>query len=102
MRIAVFSAKPYDRQFLDAANAGAQHELVYFVPRLTGDTAVLAAGAPCVCAFVQDELDRRTLEALAAGGTRLVALRCAGFNNVDLAAGRAPGIKVAPGPAQSS
>ena len=69
-----------------ASLAGRGHELHYLEPRLTAETAPLAAGFPAVCVFVNDQLDAATLDVLAAGGTRLVALRCAGFNNVDLAA----------------
>jgi D-lactate dehydrogenase len=86
MRIVVFSTKPYDREFLDQAAPVRRHDLHYLEPRLTVETALLAAGFPVVCVFVNDQLDRATLERLAAGGTRLVALRCAGFNNVDLRA----------------
>ena len=95
MRVAVFSTKPYDRQFLDAANASAQHELAYLEPRLTLETAALARGATAVCAFVNDALPAEVLQALAGGGIRLVALRCTGFNNVDLAAARKLGVTVA-------
>ena len=84
MRVAVFSAKPYDRTYLDAANRSCGHELTYFTPRLTAETQPLASGFPAVCCFVQDELGADVVRALAAGGTRLVALRCAGFNNIDL------------------
>ena len=101
MRVAVFSTKPYDRQFLDAANASSGHDLVYFEPRLEPDTAVLATGFPAVCVFVNDQLDDRVLQLLAASGTTLVALRCAGFNNVDLAAARRLGIAVVRVPAYS-
>jgi D-lactate dehydrogenase len=103
MDIAVFSAKPYDRRFLDAANAsaGGRHRLTYLEPRLSAETAVLAQGAGAVCAFVNDHLDAAALEALARGGLRLVALRCAGFNNVDLAAARRLGVTVARVPAYS-
>lgn len=95
MRVAVFSTKPYDRQFLDAANASARHELAFLEPRLTIETAALARGVTAVCAFVNDALPAEVLEALAGGGIRLVALRCTGFNNVDLAAARKLGITVA-------
>ena len=95
MRVAVFSTKPYDRQFLDAANASTRHELAYLEPRLTIETAALARGVTAVCAFVNDALPAEVLQALAAGGIRLVALRCTGFNNVDLAAARKLGIAVA-------
>jgi D-lactate dehydrogenase len=94
MRIAVFSSRPYDRTFLDAANERFGHELVYFEPRLTPSTAVLADGFPAVNAFVNDELGSETLHVLAAGGTRLLALRSAGFNNVDLEKAAEAGIRV--------
>ncbi|MEG3845565.1 2-hydroxyacid dehydrogenase [Microcoleus sp. herbarium13] len=86
MKVAVFSTKSYDRKFLEAANAGGQHELVFFEPRLNLETSVLAAGFPVACAFVNDCLDAKTLRAIAQNGVRLLALRSAGFNHVDLAA----------------
>jgi D-lactate dehydrogenase len=101
MRIAFYSAKPYDRAFFDAANAGHGHELVYLEPRLTASTAPLAAGHEAVCAFVNDELDAGILAVLAGAGVRLVALRCAGFNQVDLAAARDLGVCVVRVPAYS-
>jgi D-lactate dehydrogenase len=85
MKVAVFSSKPYDRTFLEAANLSHAHELVFFETRLTSDTAKLAAGFPVVCAFIHDQLDEATLRAIAQQGTRLVALRAAGFNNLNLA-----------------
>jgi D-lactate dehydrogenase len=103
MQVAVFSTKPYDRRFLEAANAagGAPHRLAWLEPRLSAETAVLARGAGAVCAFVNDLADAAALEALAAQGVRLVALRSAGFNNVDLAAARRLGVAVARVPAYS-
>ncbi len=101
MRIALFGAKPYDRRSFDAANVDGAHELVYLEPHLTERTAVLAGDAPAVCAFVNDELGRTTLETLAAGGTRLVLLRSAGYNHVDLAAAAELGFTVARVPAYS-
>ena len=95
MRVVVYSTKPYDRRFLDGANAGAGHELVYLESRLMPETARSASGAQAICAFVNDELGADVLAALAGLGARLVALRCAGFNNVDLAAARDLGIIVA-------
>ncbi len=100
-RIAVFSTRRYDREFLTAANEGVGHELVFFEPRLTAETAGLAAGFAAVSVFANDELDRTTLASLAAGGTALVALRSAGFNNVDLAAAGALGVHVVRVPAYS-
>jgi D-lactate dehydrogenase len=101
MRVAVFSQKPYDREFLQAANASHRHELEFFEVHLNPSTAPLAKGFPALCAFVNDRLDAPTLETLAANGTRLVALRCAGFNNVDLAAADRLGVTVARVPAYS-
>jgi D-lactate dehydrogenase len=94
MRVAVFSSKSYDRQFLDAANAG-KHHLIYLEPRLDASTAIAADGAEVVCAFVNDHPDAEVLAILANQGVRLLALRCAGFNNVDLAAAKSLGIEVA-------
>lgn len=101
MKIAVFSAKAHDIEFLSAANHAHGHELVFLEPRLLPETAILAEGFEAVCVFVNDQLPAGVLEVLAAGGTRLVALRCAGFNNVDLAAARDLGLTVARVPAYS-
>ena len=101
MRVAVFSAKAYDRRFLDAANGAFGHALDYFDARLDAATARLAAGYPAVCVFVNDRLDVEALNALAAVGVRTIALRCAGFNNVDLAAADALGLTVVRVPAYS-
>lgn len=100
MRVAVFSAKSYDKLFLDSANQ-AGHELVYHELRLTPATARLAAGFPAVCAFVNDQLSEETLTTLKAGGTSLIALRSAGFNHVDLSAADRLGLTVARVPAYS-
>jgi D-lactate dehydrogenase len=86
MQVAVFSTKPYDRSFLEAANATHGHALTFFEPRVTPDTCALASGFPAICVFVNDQLDAAVLKVLAQQGTRLIALRCAGFNHVDLAA----------------
>lgn len=103
VKIAVFSSKPYDREFLDGANfaANAGHELSYLEVKLDLQSAALAAGHKAVCAFVNDQLDRNVLEKLAAQGTQLVALRSAGFNHVDLGAARDLGVAVARVPAYS-
>lgn len=101
MKIAVFNTKSYDRQFLSEANADYHHELHFLEPRLTYDTVSLAREFPVVCVFVNDELDRPTLEALVGQGTQLIALRCAGFNNVDLKAAKELGIGVVRVPAYS-
>ncbi len=93
-QVAVFSAQSYDRQFLDAANASGICGLHYFDATLGADTVGLAAGHEVACVFVNDLADAGVLKALAAHGTRLLALRCTGFNNVDLAAARAHGVRV--------
>lgn len=100
MRVAVFSAKPYDREFMERANAG-RHELSFLETRLAQETALLAAGFPTVCVFVNDRLDAEVLGRLAGGGTRHVALRSAGFNHVDLDAARVLDIRVTRVPAYS-
>lgn len=100
MKVAVFSTKRYDRQFLEEANSGT-HELRFFEPHLTEETVSLAHGFDAVCVFVNDTVNGAVLEALAAGGVRLVALRCAGFNNVDIPAATRLGIGVVRVPAYS-
>lgn len=101
MRIAMFGTKQYDRRFFDIANIPLGHDISYFEPRLTADTAMLAAGFPAVCVFVNDLLDGAVLERLAEGGTRFIALRCAGYNNVDLRAAERLGLAVMRVPAYS-
>jgi D-lactate dehydrogenase len=99
MRIAMFSTKPYDRRSFEAANVGL--EISYLEPRLTWETAPLAAGASAVCVFVNDDVSAAVLQRLHAQGTRAVLLRCAGFNNVDLEEATRLGIVVARVPAYS-
>lgn len=94
MEIAVFSATPYDREYLNGANAAHRHRLQYFDVALDVETVGLAASHGAVCVFVNDRVDAAVLQALAHGGTKLVALRCTGFNNVDLKAAHDLGIKV--------
>ncbi len=94
MKVAVFSTKPYDRQVLEVANYDHEHDLVFFEVPLNRKTARLATGFPAVCVFVNDQLDAVTLEILAGHGTKLVALRCTGFNNVDLKTATSLGMAV--------
>lgn len=101
MKIAVCSAKPYDQQFLREANAAFGHELTFFEASLTAETRQMVAGFPAVCAFVNDELNEAVLTTLAEQGTRLIALRCAGFNNVDIPAAARLGLRVVRVPAYS-
>jgi D-lactate dehydrogenase len=98
--VAVFDAKPYDRQYLDAA-ASDDVAMHYFEAQLRGETATLAHGFPAVCVFVNDNLDADCIAELAEGGVRLIALRCAGFNNVDLTAAARHGMSVARVPGYS-
>jgi len=86
MKVAVFSTKPYDREYLDRANADYGFELVYFESRLSQETVELARDFQAVCLFVNDIADALVLKRLHAGGTAVLALRAAGFNNVDLKA----------------
>ena len=101
MRVAVFSTKNYDRAFLEVANKGYGHELVFFEPRITPETVKLAQGFPALCVFVNDLLHAAIIETLAGYGVRLIALRSAGFNNVDLAAAQEHGVTVVRVPAYS-
>ncbi len=105
MKIAVFSARPYDRRFLDEANqrdgAGQGFEFLYFDAALDVHTAALAQDCTAVCVFVNDCLDAPVLHALHALGVRAVLLRCAGFNNVDVAAAEQLNLFVARVPAYS-
>lgn len=84
MKLAIFDTHAYDREALDAANIGHAHDLTYLEPRLTRHTASMGAGFPAVCSFVNDRVDAEALATLQAGGTRLIALRSAGYNHVDL------------------
>ena len=94
MKLAVFDTHEFDRVALLEANQGAGHELTFFEPTLTTQTVALAEGYAAVCIFVHDQLDQETLLALKKGGTQLIALRCAGFNNVDLKAAKKAGLRV--------
>jgi D-lactate dehydrogenase len=80
VKVAIFSAKKYDREFLSTANA-ACHEIHFFEPHLNETTASLAAGFGGVCVFVNDHVNAVVIATLASLGVRLVALRCAGYNN---------------------
>ncbi|MEL7077173.1 MAG: 2-hydroxyacid dehydrogenase [Cyanobacteria bacterium J06629_2] len=105
MKVAVFSTKPYDRLFLEQANqkitAKYRHELSFFQPRLDAQTSALAQGFEAVCAFVNDVLDRPTLENLHQQGVKLIAMRCAGYNNVDLETAQELGLTIVRVPAYS-
>jgi D-lactate dehydrogenase len=100
-RVAFYDTKPYDRLHVTATPAADTIDWTFHEFRLTAESAVTAQGADAVCAFVNDQLDESCLKVLAEGGVRHIALRCAGFNNVDLAAARAVGIAVTRVPAYS-
>ncbi len=101
MKVAIFSTKSYDRQSLTAANSNYHHELLFFEPHLTNDTARLASECPAVCVFVNDQLNEKTLKTLSHQGTNLISLRSAGFNNVDLKTAHELGMTIVRVPAYS-
>ena len=83
MKIAVFSAKRYDREYFDKVNNNRFH-IRYFESKLNADTVSLAKGADAVCAFVNDDIGAEVLDKLVELGISIVAMRCAGYNNVDI------------------
>ncbi|KAM0263526.1 hypothetical protein ACHAQJ_001145 [Trichoderma viride] len=116
MKLAVFSTKPYDKRYIEAARgaaataateslknrpASADIEIIYHEFPLGEDTVALAKGAEAICAFVNDSLTGRVVEALAKQGVKAILLRCAGFNHVDLVAAEKAGIMVANVPSYS-
>lgn len=82
MKIAVFSTSQYDEDFLSQHNSS--HQIVFFKVSLSEESAVLAAGFEAICIFVNDILNKEVLDKLQQSGLKLVVLRCAGFNNVDV------------------
>lgn len=101
MKIAFFSTHHFEKEFFVAANSRYRFDVTFFEPALNQQTAPLAKEFECVCCFVSDQLDSQTLQSLKAGGVRLVALRSAGYNNVDLEAADELGITVVRVPAYS-
>ncbi len=101
MRVVIFSTKSYDRTFLSAANAGAPHHLTFVEAKLTRETAQLARGHEAICGFVNDRIDAGVIEVLQESGLRLIALRSAGFNNIDLHAAARAGLAVCRVPSYS-
>jgi D-lactate dehydrogenase len=101
MRVSVFSSKPYDRHYLSAANHGHGHDLLFLEARLASATSSLAAGTEAVCAFVNDDLSAPVIDSLHQLGVRLIVLRSAGFNHVDVARAADLSITVARVPAYS-
>lgn len=101
MKIVFFNSKEYDQDYFNAANTDASHELVFLEPKLSRDTVCLTQGAKAICVFVNDTVDAGVITQLAGNGVTLIALRCAGFNNVDLHAASAQGITVVRVPSYS-
>ncbi|WGO97506.1 2-hydroxyacid dehydrogenase [Saccharophagus degradans] len=98
MRVAVFSSKSYDEEFLSASST---HQFAFFKNHLCEQSAVLASGFNAVCCFVNDDVNADVIALLKEAGIRLIVLRCAGFNNVDVAAAKQAGIAVYRVPAYS-
>ena len=101
MKIAVFSTKSYDKIYLEKHKEKSNHIFTYFETALNADTTNLTIGFEAVCVFVNDKVDKETLENLSKNGIKLIALRCAGFNNVDVKAAQEKNIKVVRVPAYS-
>ena len=101
MNVAVFSTKPYDCEYFDKFNSVDKHQLTYFDVALNVHSANLAMGFDAVCVFVNDKLDEETIEKLSGNGIKIIALRCAGFNNVDIATAAKKNIKVVRVPSYS-
>lgn len=101
MKIVFFSAKPYDKLFFDRINSQYGFELEYYETHLGPHIVNVVEDATAVCVFVNDKLNAAVLEVLAAKGVKMIALRCAGFNNVDLEAAKKLGLHVCRVPAYS-
>ncbi len=99
MKIAFFSTKSYDKEFFEKSNN--EHTIVFYETALNKDTANLTRDFDCVCAFVNDKINKEVIAELKQNGIKLIALRCAGFNNVDLEAAKDAGIKTVRVPAYS-
>ncbi|PKP34931.1 MAG: hydroxyacid dehydrogenase [Bacteroidetes bacterium HGW-Bacteroidetes-17] len=101
MKVAVFSTKSYDKEYLDKANENGKHELVYFESSLKPKTARLAENYDAVCVFVNDSITKEVIEQLSLLKIKAIVLRCAGFNNVDIESACNNNIKVLRVPAYS-
>lgn len=101
MKVAVFATKGYDKASFEKVNEQFGHDLTFYEPKLTPETAVLAAGYEAVCVFVNDQVNRETIAKLAAGGTTVIATRSAGYNQIDLRAAEEIGVTVVRVPAYS-
>ncbi len=101
MKIAFFSSKPYDKTFFEAENKNYGFELNFYETHLGPHIVNAIEDEQAVCVFVNDKVNRQVIEILAKKGVKIIALRCAGFNNVDLEAAKEFGIKVCRVPAYS-
>jgi len=101
MKIAFFSSKPYDRTFFERENENYGFQLHFYETHLGPHIVNAIDGEEVVCVFVNDKLNRQVIQVLAEKGVRLIALRCAGFNNVDLQAAKECGLQVCRVPAYS-
>ena len=101
LRIAFYGTQPYDRKTFDKINEGFGFEIKYFLANIHHDNLILSKGCEVVCVFVNDNIDADTIAQFKENGVKLIALRCAGFNNVDMEAAREAGIKVVRVPAYS-
>ncbi len=86
IKIAFFDTKDYDKAAFERLGAGEEFEFKFLETKLTGDTAELAKGSDVVCVFVNDTVDKNVIDRLYEYGVRMIALRCAGYNNVDVRA----------------
>ena len=101
MKIQFFSSKPYDITFFEKVNINYQHDLIFHEYALNEETVELVKNVSCICVFVNDKLTALVLNELYKKGVRLIALRCAGFNNIDLYKADELGITVVRVPAYS-
>lgn len=101
MKIAVFSTKSYDQEYFEKYSNKHDHQFTFFETALNKSTANLTMGFDVVCIFVNDKVDKSTIEILTKNGVRLIALRCAGYNNVDIQSAKKYGIKIVRVPAYS-
>ncbi|HBH25548.1 MAG TPA: hydroxyacid dehydrogenase [Cytophagales bacterium] len=101
MRIAVFSTKSYDQEYFENYNKNYDFDFFYFENSLNRHSANLARGFDAVCVFVNDIVDEATIKILAQQEVKLIALRCAGFNNVDLKTAKKYGVRIVRVPAYS-
>lgn len=101
MKIAFFSTKSYDREYFERFNEGKRHAITFFEAPLNTNTARLAQGFEAVCIFVNDTMDKDVIEQLSGSGIKAIALRCTGYNNVDIESAAEKNIRVFRVPAYS-